>query len=84
MGPKTFLAALFRGGKRFPVTGYAHHPYAMPLVAKPIGTNPDGTTAPSIWGQLRFRANKRSSPAYSYSSGRSARRIGPTPARRSG
>ena len=27
MGPKTFLGALFRGGKRFPVTGYAHHPY---------------------------------------------------------
>jgi hypothetical protein len=27
MGPKTFLNALFRGGKRFPVTGYAHHPY---------------------------------------------------------
>jgi hypothetical protein len=183
MGPKTFLAALFRGGKRFPVTGYAHHPYtkknppnvpdrspgaitianigdlesildgsgnvsaglpilstefgyesnppdpftgipqetqadwidqgeammyndpritgntqfllrdappnsrfspssrrywftyqsglynaddtpkpaaqayAMPLVATPLGTNPDGTTALSIWGQLRFRAN---------------------------
>jgi hypothetical protein len=27
MGPKTFLGALFRGGKRFPVTGYSHHPY---------------------------------------------------------
>jgi hypothetical protein len=27
MGPKTFLGALFRGGKRFPMTGYAHHPY---------------------------------------------------------
>jgi len=27
MGPKPFLTALFRGGKRFPVSGYAHHPY---------------------------------------------------------
>jgi hypothetical protein len=31
--------------------------YAMPLVATPTGTNPDGTTAVSIWGQLRSRAN---------------------------
>jgi hypothetical protein len=31
--------------------------YAMPLVPTPIGTNRDGTTALSIWGQRRFRAN---------------------------
>jgi hypothetical protein len=27
VGPAPFLNSLFRGGKRFPVTGYAHHPY---------------------------------------------------------
>jgi hypothetical protein len=27
MGPAIFLNALFHGGKRFPVSGYAHHPY---------------------------------------------------------
>jgi hypothetical protein len=38
MGPKIFLAALFRGNKRFPVTGYAHHPYTKkrsPLTRDP-------------------------------------------------
>ena len=27
VGPAPFLNSLFRGSKRFPVTGYAHHPY---------------------------------------------------------
>jgi hypothetical protein len=56
--------------------------YAMPLVPT-IGTNRDGTTALSIWGQLRFRANTPLRRGCSYSSGRRARRIGPIPAPRS-
>jgi hypothetical protein len=51
MGPAIFLNTLFRGGKRFPATAYAHHPYTKKNPPTVPDTLPGSITLANI-GQL--------------------------------